>query len=70
MLAEQTRKMQLLLEEVAQLRVEISSAKVILQFGEGGLAGQNPLEKALLGVVGGVGLLTAATQPLPRGLAG
>lgn len=31
--------------------------------------GRTP-EKALLGVVGGAGLLTAATRPLPQGLAG
>lgn len=42
LMAEQTQQLQLLVEAVAQLRAEISSAKkVTLHFGEGGLAGQN-----------------------------
>ncbi|KAM9268661.1 uncharacterized protein RDI95_011798 [Morus bassanus] len=42
--AEETQKMQCLLEKVAQLRARISKAEVILHFGEGGLAGQKPQE--------------------------
>ncbi|XP_062473450.1 uncharacterized protein LOC134163000 isoform X1 [Pezoporus occidentalis] len=43
LLTEQTQKLQLLLEEVAQLEVEISRLKkVTLHFGEEGLAGQKP----------------------------
>ena len=42
LVAEETQKTRSLLEEVAQLRAQIRSLKVILHFGEGGLAGQNP----------------------------
>lgn len=44
LMAQQTQKMQLMLEEVARLRAEISSVKQVLRrVGEGGLAGQKPL---------------------------
>ncbi|XP_054038838.1 uncharacterized protein LOC128901081 isoform X4 [Rissa tridactyla] len=62
LMAQQTQKMQLMLEEVARLRAEISSVKQVLRrVGKEAWLGRSPWG------CGCVGLLTAVSQPLPQG---